>query len=326
MRDTTGAHWSVGTFASAGRPFSGVVVDDRVFPVGDIAGLARPNVRELIEHWPYVAPELERLAASEPLHGLALASLEVRAPVEPRQIFQSGANYRTHVIDLAMAHGELADGRSEAERRTAVATELDERTRTGTPYVFTGLPSALCGPYDDVVLPRGTAKNDWELELTAVIGVPARRVTPEQALEHVVGYTIANDVTTRELVFRRDMKEIGTDWFASKNAPTFLPLGPYIVPREQVGDVGDLRLTLSLNGEVMQDESTKDMLFDVAAVISYCSQIATLLPGDLVLTGSPAGNGMARGRLLRAGDVMEGSITGLGIIRNACVDEPAARL
>ena len=175
--------------------------------------------------------------------------------------------------------------------------------------------------YDDVVLPTGTAQNDWELELVAVIGAPAYRVSRADALKFVAGYTIANDLTAREFVFRRDMKDAGTDWFRSKNAPTFLPLGPFVVPAKFVGDTADLRVTVRLNGDLMQDASTKEMLFDVAALISYFSSVATLLPGDLVLTGSPAGNGLHHGRLLRAGDVMTGEITRLGAIRNACIDE-----
>jgi 2-keto-4-pentenoate hydratase/2-oxohepta-3-ene-1,7-dioic acid hydratase in catechol pathway len=189
--------------------------------------------------------------------------------------------------------------------------------------VFIGLPSAITGPYDDVTLPTWAEKPDWELELAAVIGRPAYRVSVEEALECVAGYTIANDLTDRATVFRRDMPQIGTDWLRSKNAPGFTPLGPWIVPAESVGDTGDLQLTLKLNGEVMQDESTKDMIFDVARMVAYASQSARLLPGDLVLTGSPSGNGMHWGRLLRDGDVMESTITGLGTQRTRCVAEQA---
>jgi 2-keto-4-pentenoate hydratase/2-oxohepta-3-ene-1,7-dioic acid hydratase in catechol pathway len=140
----------------------------------------------------------------------------------------------------------------------------------------------------------------------------------------VAGYTIANDVTDRATVFRLDMPQIGTDWLRSKNAPGFTPLGPWIVPAKSIAHPDDLRVTLKLNGESMQDESTKDMIFKVARMVAYASQTARLLPGDLVLTGSPAGNGMHRGRLLRDGDVMEGSVTGLGVQRNRCVAEVAS--
>ncbi|MFC8858631.1 fumarylacetoacetate hydrolase family protein, partial [Streptomyces sp. NPDC057144] len=198
---------------------------------------------------------------------------------------------------------------------------MDRRAAEDLPYVFLGLPSAITGPYDDVVLPAWAGKPDWELELAAVVGRPAHRVSVEEALDHVAGYTIANDLTDRATVFRRDMPQIGTDWLRSKNAPGFTPLGPWIVPAGSVGDPGDLRLTLKLNGETMQDESTRDMIFDVARMVSYASQTARLLPGDLVLTGSPAGNGMHWGRLLRDGDVMDAAITGLGAQRTRCVAE-----
>jgi len=220
-----------------------------------------------------------------------------------------------------VAHRDPADDRSEEERRAEAAEIMDRRAAEDLPYVFIGLPSAITGPYDDVVLPSWAEKPDWELELAVVIGEPAYQVSVEEALEHVAGYTIANDLTDRATVFRRDMPAIGTDWLRSKNAPGFTPLGPWIVPAESIADPGDLRVTLKLNGETMQDESTKDMLFGVARLVSYISRTSQLLPGDLVLTGSPAGNGIHWGRLLRDGDVMEGSITGLGVQRTRCAAE-----
>jgi 2-keto-4-pentenoate hydratase/2-oxohepta-3-ene-1,7-dioic acid hydratase in catechol pathway len=313
--------YALGTFRAGGREFAGLVLGDRVHPIDDAAGLHLPSVRQLLEHWDAVRPELAARAVRNPDNGFELESVEVLPPVQPRQIFQSGANYRTHVMELAAADRKPGDARSDEEVRAEIGRLQDERARSGEPYVFTGAVSALCGAYDDVVLPVGTSKNDFELELAAVIGRPARRVSRADALSHVVGYTIVNDITTREWVWRRDLPELGTDWFRSKNSPTFLPTGPLVVPAEFVGDPMDVQVTLRLNGQIMQNESTKDMIFDVAQIVSYCSQIATLLPGDLVLTGSPAGNGMHWGRLLRPGDVMESEITGLGRQRNGCVAE-----
>ncbi len=279
------------------------------------------TVRSLLDRWETALPRLRTLAGESGLERKPLADFRVHAPVEPRQVFQSGANYRQHVIDLHVAHRDPADDRSEEERRAEAAEIMDRRAAEDLPYVFIGLPSAITGPYDDVVLPAWAQKPDWELELTAVIGRPAYRVPVEEALRCVAGYTIANDLTDRATVFRRDMPQIGTDWLRSKNAPGFTPLGPWIVPAESVADPDDLRLTLKLNGETMQDESTKDMIFNVARMVAYASRTARLLPGDLVLTGSPAGNGMHWGRLLRGGDVMDGSITGLGAQRTRCVAE-----
>ncbi|MFJ8754963.1 fumarylacetoacetate hydrolase family protein [Streptomyces sp. NPDC102441] len=279
------------------------------------------SVRGLLEDWETASPRLTALAADGGAERGPLSGFRVHAPVEPRQVFQSGANYRQHVIDLHVAHRAPGDDRSDEERRAEAAELMDRRVDEDLPYVFIGLPSSITGPYDDVVLPAWAEKPDWELELVAVIGRPAHRVPVDEALGHVAGYTIANDLTDRATVFRRDMPQIGTDWLRSKNAPGFTPLGPWIVPAESVAATDDLRLTLKLNGETMQDESTKDMIFDVARMVSHASQTAQLLPGDLVLTGSPAGNGMHWGRLLRDGDVMDGSVTGLGAQRTRCVAE-----
>ena len=315
--------FALGTFSAVGGPaFPGLI--DREGQVLNLrTALSDPalTMRGLLERWSAVLPQLRELASSTEPVRRPLEELRVLAPVEPRQIFQSGANYRQHVIDLHVAHRAPDDDRSEEERRAEAAEIMDRRAAEDLPYVFIGLPSSVTGPYDDVTLPAWAAKPDWELELVAVIGRPAFQVSPDEALQYVAGYTIANDLTDRATVFRRDMPQIGTDWLRSKNAPGFTPLGPWIVPAESVGDTGDLRLTLKLNGETMQDESTKDMIFDVARMVAYASQSAQLLPGDLVLTGSPAGNGMHWGRLLRDGDVMDCSITGLGAQRTRCLAE-----
>ncbi|MGW7079927.1 fumarylacetoacetate hydrolase family protein [Streptomyces sp. NPDC054866] len=298
--------------------------DERVVDLREALGDERLTVRRLLENWPTVLPRLRSLAGDGSARHRPLAEFQVHAPVEPRQVFQSGANYRQHVIDLHVAHKAPGDDRPEDERRAEAAEIMDRRAVEDLPYVFIGLPSAITGPYDDVVLPGWAEKPDWELELVAVISRPAHRVTVGEALEYVAGYTIANDLTDRATVFRRDMPQIGTDWLRSKNAPGFTPLGPWIVPTESITDPDDLRLVLKLNGETVQDESTKDMIFNVARMVSYASQSAQLLPGDLVLTGSPAGNGMHWGRLLRDGDVMDASITGLGAQRTRCTAEVAS--
>lgn len=318
--------FALGSLSAAdGVPFPALVTPDgRVLDLRPALGAPALTIRRLMECWDSMLPRLHNLAADASADWRPLEGLSVHAPVEPRQIFQSGANYRQHVIDLEVAHRSPDDPRTVEEARAEIAAIMDRRAAEDLPYVFIGLPSAITGPYDDVVLPAWSEKPDWELELAAVIGKPAHRVSVEDALKYVAGYTIANDLTDRATVFRRDMKAIGTDWLRCKNAPGFTPLGPWIVPAESIADPGDLRVTLKLNGETMQDESTKDMLFGVARLVSYVSQTARLLPGDLVLTGSPAGNGIHWGRLLRDGDVMDGSITGLGVQRTRCVEEGAA--
>ena len=310
---------ALGTFRASGGPaFPGLLADGAVHDLSDLG----TTTRDLLARWDDVRPRLDAVAAAG--GGRPLPALEVLAPVEPRQVVQAGANYRTHVVDLAVKHAEIRPGQTLDEVRAEVAAMMDRRAEHGRPYVFIGLPSAVTGPYDDVVLPGYSDQHDWELELAAVVGAPAYRVSREDALAHVAAYTIVNDLTTRDRVFVPEMKEIGTDWFRAKNAPGFLPTGPFLVPADLVGDPQDLRILLSLNGDVMQDESTKDMLFGVAAILSEASQTARLLPGDLVLTGSPAGNGLHHGRLLRDGDVMVGAITGLGVQRTRTVAEVPA--
>ncbi|MGW0842725.1 fumarylacetoacetate hydrolase family protein [Streptomyces sp. NPDC002787] len=316
--------FALGTFSTpGGEPFPALVATGRVLNLRQALAWEPSDIRAVLDRWEETLPVLHILADEDALDWRPLDGLHVHAPVEPRQIFQSGANYRQHVIDLEVAHRSPDDPRTVEEARAEIAAVMDRRAAEDLPYVFIGLPSTIAGPYDDVVLPSWAEKPDWELELAAVIARPCHRVSVEEAIEYVAGYTIANDLTDRATVFRRDMKAIGTDWLRCKNAPGFTPLGPWLVPAESIADPGDLRVTLKLNGETMQDESTKDMLFGIARLVSYISQTARLLPGDLVLTGSPAGNGIHWGRLLRDGDVMEGSITGLGVQRTRCVEEKA---
>jgi 2-keto-4-pentenoate hydratase/2-oxohepta-3-ene-1,7-dioic acid hydratase in catechol pathway len=297
-----------------GAAFAAVVMGDDVIPLSVLL----PSVLDIgdaLTDWPATFTALaDAVPFTDRGDSLPLGGLEILSPVTPRQVFQSGANYRTHVIDLVAAR----EGNTE-EVRARAAAMMDARARNDQPYVFTGLPSALCGPYDDVILPDTGTEHDWELELAAVMGRRAYRVSRRDALGYVAGYTIVNDITTRDRVYRPDLPGIGTDWLAAKNAPTFLPAGAWLVPAAFAGDPMNLRITLSVNGEVMQDESTADMIFDVARLIEHTSFITEMLPGDLLLTGSPAGNGASRGRFLKPCDVMEGSITGLGSQRNRCV-------
>jgi 2,4-diketo-3-deoxy-L-fuconate hydrolase len=142
------------------------------------------------------------------------------------------------------------------------------------------------------------------------------------AMEFVAGYTIVNDISDRTRLWRRDeLKAMGTDWIAGKSAPTYLPTGPYLLPSKFVARPDDLRLTLRLNGEIKQNESTSDMIFDIPRLIEYLSAMVQLMPGDVICTGSPAGNGTHFNRFLQPGDVIEASISGLGFQRNEVVAE-----
>jgi 2,4-didehydro-3-deoxy-L-rhamnonate hydrolase len=337
-------NFSLGTFSVAGSPpFPGLVLGEQVIalhalvPVCKGLGAELRDVRSLLsvlDEWTVNESALMKAAAwlaehrdghpELPAQFVPQGMLKVHAPLEqPRQVFCSGANYRKHVIDLIVdqAREPAVQGMSR-EQRLAYATQLmDRRARKGTPYIFNKAWSSITGPFDPITIPADVEQPDWELELAVVIGKPAFRVPRERAYEYVAGYTICNDLTNRELVHRDDIKAIGTDWVMGKCLPGYLPMGPFIVPSGFVSNPQDLRITLKLNGQVMQDESTADMIFPIPRLIEYLSSRVRLHPGDLLLTGSPSGNGSHYNRYLRDGDVLEGSIAGLGMQRNVCRSE-----
>jgi 2-keto-4-pentenoate hydratase/2-oxohepta-3-ene-1,7-dioic acid hydratase in catechol pathway len=302
-----------------------LVVADRAIPLA-AAGEPR-TLRELLEDWEAAYPVLEAIAADEERWRNAplLDSADLAAPYIPRQVFCTGANYRKHVIGLIMGdpsmRGPGPQAETEQERRARAEQMMDERARAELPYCFIKLPSCVIGPGDKVVLPRNVAKPDWELELGVVIGRRARHVKAADAMGYVAGYAVVNDVTARDHVFRRDGSALGADWLSGKCFPTFLPFGPLIVPREFVADPYDLTIRLCVNGVVYQNETTADMMIGIERQIEYLSDRVELLPGDLICTGSPYGNGAAFGVFLKPADVIEGSISGLGVQRNVCVAE-----
>jgi 2-keto-4-pentenoate hydratase/2-oxohepta-3-ene-1,7-dioic acid hydratase in catechol pathway len=314
---------ALGTFSDGHDRYAGLVVGDRVIRLDRFELVDSPvTVRALLDHWEDVRPRLAEIAATAaPADTRPLAQVRVHAPLEPRQILQAGANYRSHVAEIIVSGRADDDPRTADELRRAAEEMMDERARTGSPFFFSGMASALCGPDDDVILPTEAEQVDWEVELAVVIGRTARRVPRERALEHVAGYTVCNDISARDLQFPTEHRPLGGDWLRSKNRPTFLPCGPFVVPADLVSDHRELELTLDLNGERKQQDVAANLLFDVPTLIAEASAATTLFPGDLVLTGSPAGNGGRWQRWLRPGDVLEAAITGLGGQRNTCVAE-----
>jgi len=185
------------------------------------------------------------------------------------------------------------------------------------PILFAKATSALCGPDDDLVLPRGSEATDWEVELAVVIGRPARYVPIASALEHVAGFALHNDYSERDHQMAR-----GGQWVKGKSHDTFAPLGPFLATPEEVGgDASGLDMWLSVNGEVRQRSTTDNMIFGVAELVSYLSEFMTLLPGDVISTGTPGGVGLSFDppEYLRAGDVVELGIAGLGSSRQQVV-------
>lgn len=201
-----------------------------------------------------------------------------------RKFIGIGFNYRSHAPEMK--------------------TELPKE-----PVIFMKAPSCISGPYDDVVLPPDSRKLDWEVELGVVIGMPARRIAPENALRHVAGYCVVNDVSERHYQFER-----GGQFVKGKSCDSFGPVGPWLVTRDEIPDPQDLDLWLEVDGVTRQDGNTHDMIFGVAELVAYVSLFMTLEPGDVITTGTPAGVGHAMKPpvYLKEGNVMSLGVAGLG--------------
>jgi 2-keto-4-pentenoate hydratase/2-oxohepta-3-ene-1,7-dioic acid hydratase in catechol pathway len=320
--------FGLGRFSVAGcTPFMGVVLEDSAMALQALAPLAQrmgavwpcPVEQSPFEQWPALFDVLSRVIAEfaedEAFESakIPLERLRIHAPFQPRQAFCTIANYRSGAVQA----------RLDAARAAAIEA-CEQRLRDGQPYVSNKLPTSVIGPFDAIALPAHVRQPDWEVELGVVIGKEARNVKREDAMSCVAGYTVVNDITVRELVSRHEPQGMGTDWLQAKNAPGFLPVGPWVVPAAFVPDPYALRMTLRLNGELMQDEKTGDMIFDIAAQIEYVSRHVRLLPGDLLCTGAPAGFGLHYGRFLEPGDMVQAGIDGLGGQRNECRREGAA--
>jgi len=180
------------------------------------------------------------------------------------------------------------------------------------PVIFMKATTALCGPFDDIIIPKNSKKTDWEVELAVVIGKRASYVNEAEAMDYVAGYCLHNDVSEREFQIERS----GT-WDKGKGCDTFAPMGPYLVTKDEIADIDNLRLWLTVNGKKMQDGTTANLIFKIPFIIAYTSQFMTLLPGDVISTGTPAGvaMGMSPQAYLQPGDVVELGIDGLGTAR-----------
>ncbi|MDT7548207.1 MAG: 2,4-didehydro-3-deoxy-L-rhamnonate hydrolase [Actinomycetota bacterium] len=283
-----------------GKRDEGVVVDDTFISLsafGDIC--AARTLWELLADWDANMERLGRaLGATRTLDDgdrVPLAACALLTPVVPTQIFQVALNYRDHAAEMGLPS-------------------------PARPFVFMGLPTAMCGANDPVRLSAESDQNDWELELGCVVKKEAYRVDVRDAADYVAGYVMVNDVTSRDLLHRAGNGRL--DYLAAKNQPTFLPTGPFLVSAASTQPM-KLSMTLSVNDELMQDATTADLIFSPSAVLASISSSVRLLAGDLILTGTPAGTGHARGRYLRDGDVIVSHIRGLGTQRNVCVSQPS---
>lgn len=215
-------------------------------------------------------------------------SVRLAEPVKrPGKIICIGLNYQKHAEESGLA----------------IPTE---------PIVFFKATSAIIGPNDNIIIPKNSKKTDWEVELVVVIGKRANYITKEEALDHVAGYMLHNDLSEREFQLEK-----GGQWVKGKSCDTFAPLGPYLVTKDEISDPNNLRLWLSVNGKKLQDGNTSDFIFNVEEVVSYLSQFMSLMPGDIISTGTPEGVGLGFNPpvYLKDGDVIELGIDGLGTAR-----------
>lgn len=312
--------FGVGTFADSDGTFPGVLRDNTVFDARPVVG-RHATLRDLLSEWDASLDSLAEFVSTQP-PGRPVAELAILPPVQPvGQILCAGANYRRHVEQIVVStFRNSGDQRTDEELRD-LALKTVERQTQSEPFMFVGLPSAVSGARDDIVLWSPGVQHDWEIELGVVLQHSIHRVSPEDAMSHVAGYVMSNDVTVRDVMSRPGMPL--TDFLTSKNRPTYFPTGPIILPARFVQDYRRLRLTLRVNGDTMQDESVSDIIHGVESCVSYASHCARLSVGDMILTGSPAGNAGHHGnRWLRPGDVIEATITGLGTQTNRCVAPP----
>jgi len=249
---------------------------------GEIRSLGGADLLEYIEH----GRDADRRPGGE---AVPLAEARIHAPIQrPGKIIAIGLNYVDHAEETG--------------------SPIPEK-----PLVFAKYPNTVIGPGEAIRIPPITQQVDYEAELAVVIGRPAKNVSEGEALEYVFGYTNANDVSSRDLQFSE-----GGQWTRSKSIDTFCPIGPYIATRDEVPDPQNLSIRCILNGEVMQDGTTSKMIFSVAEIVAFLSSGMTLMPGDIIITGTPPGVGAARDPQvwLKAGDEVSIEIEGLGTLTN----------
>ena len=330
--------FKLGTFLVDGRPSVGIVLRDSIVVDLEAANRAlqlRPDVVQVavpsdmlgvIGQYEYgmqrrIYEIVNTLVAGNQLTGAArpayvhdLAKVKTLAPIlYPSKILNAAGNYYGHVSES-----------STPEEQKKVAEQ--RRRDRGTAYLFLKpTRGAIIGNGDDIVLPRGRDKIDWECELGVVIGRPAKYVKAADAANYIFGYTIELDMSDRG--GRPGEKEPRSDWFVGKGHDTFAPMGPFIVPKEFFPNPMNVRQTLTVNGKTMQDSRSSDMIHNIYELIEYGSSIMTLFPGDVVAGGSPAGTGMSRSVrpeqiFLKPGDKIVATIEGIGTMTHTAVAEP----
>lgn len=294
------------TYETASGPRAGLLVDDLVYDAATLTGSsADATVISILEDW---AAARVRLcdAADRARGGAALNTVKLRAPILwPSTIYCAGANFTDHALEMARRHNRQI--------------EEDPRTLGLAAWHIVKASRTLADPGTAVAISGYSKQLDWEIELAVVIGKRARNIPQEQALDYVAGYTIANDLSARDHSRRPNVSETSPfriDWTRHKSFDEACPLGPWITPSQFIKDPHNLGMKLWVNDALKQDSNSSRMIFSIQEQISHLSSGITLYPGDLVLTGTPAGVGAARGEYLKAGDTMKLWIEEIGVLAN----------
>jgi 2-keto-4-pentenoate hydratase/2-oxohepta-3-ene-1,7-dioic acid hydratase in catechol pathway len=300
------APYRLGTFETAQGARAGLIVGDSIIDIAAATGRREhETMLGLLAEWDAIAPRLAEIA-QKAKGGTPLAQAKLLAPIPvPGTIFCAGANYADHAAEMA--------------RRRGKEPPPDPHTIGLRSWHFIKASRCVVGPDEAVPMPRTSNKIDWEVELAVVIGRKAKDVPESEALRYIAGYTIANDLSARDLGKREQLPDASSfkqDWVGQKCFDGACPLGPWIVPADQIADPHDLAMELTVNGEVKQSSNTGKMIFNINEQIADLSGRMTLWPGDIILTGTPAGVGSARGEFLKAGDVVRLRIDGIGELVN----------
>jgi 2-keto-4-pentenoate hydratase/2-oxohepta-3-ene-1,7-dioic acid hydratase in catechol pathway len=301
------------TYATKSGDRAGLLINGQVYDAAHASELVKgadasvwADAHKLIANWGTQNTLLEQAAniiaaGKAKLAGQPRSALTLRPPITPRNIYFAGANYKDHVAEMARTLG----------------LPLDDDPRKANPrpwHAIKATGSTLRGDGDATPNP-GSPMLDWEIELAVVIGATTKNISEADALNCVAGYTVANDLSAREHVSRPEVSPASPfkwDWTGQKSFDGACPLGPAIAPASAIADPMNLALKTWVNGELMQDSNTSQMIFNIAEQIAYLSTRITLLPGDVILTGTPAGVGMARKKFLKAGDTVKCWIDGIG--------------
>ncbi len=317
-----GTPFKLGTFAkSGGGSFAAIVLGDDVIGLNAAATARKsaltsvPTIQSLLESWDANFAALQEIVGFLEKEGRPgaqkLAGLRALPPVtRPGKMFYAAQNFQEHVDEMLRAGMTPASG-----------PKFTGEKSTSQPYLFLKAPSTLCGANDDITIPHGMKKIDWEAEIALAIGKRGKRIKAERALEHVAGFMTTNDVSARDLQIRTDRPGLRSDWLNGKSHDNFAPMGPFLVPRAFVPDHKKLFIRLAVNGEVKQNGNTSQFIFTPEEQIEYASNILSLDSGDVFSCGTCGGVGQGANTFLKAGDIMETEIEGLGKMRNRFVVE-----